>query len=103
MLRRDWEIISLVVIALVTSAGALAEYRRTNVLRDRLDCVAGWLEKAKSVHSVQMKERSNFSGDAMQKLMDSADAAYACATKKPSHSRIAPGGGSFGQHGVQPH
>jgi len=102
MWRKNWKIVSLIVIALVTSTVALVEYRRIYVLRDRLDCVASWLEKAKTLHTVQMKDPSNFTGDTMQKLMDSVDWAYDCATKEPSHSRIAPGGGSFGQHGDMP-
>jgi hypothetical protein len=95
-------IASLIVITLVTSTVAVVEYRKVNILRDSLDCVAGWLENAKTLHRVQMKEPPNFTGDTMQKLMDSVDGAYDCATKEPSHSRIAPGGGSFGQHGAMP-
>lgn len=102
MLRSSWKGISLIVIALVTSTAALLEYRRIYILNDRLGCVATWLEKAKSLHTVEMKEPANFTGDTMRKLMDSVDGAYDCATKEPSHSRIAPGGGSFGQHGAMP-
>lgn len=102
MLRRKWKIVCLIVIALVTSTVALVEYRRIYIFKDRLDCVASWLDKAKTLHAVQMKEPEKFTGDTMQKLMDSVDEAYDCATKEPS-DRVAPGGGSFGQHGVQPH
>jgi hypothetical protein len=83
MLRRNWKIISLIIVALVGSTAALAEYRRITVLKDRLGCVATWLEKASSLHMVQMKEPSNFSADSMRKLMDSVDSAYTCATKDP--------------------
>jgi hypothetical protein len=102
MLRRNWKIVSLIVIALVSSTAALLEYQRIYILGDRLDCVASWLDKAKTLHAVQMKEPANFTGDTMQKLMDSVDGAYDCATKGPSYSRIAPGEGSFRQHGAMP-
>ena len=103
MERRNWKILSLIVIALVTSMVALVEYRRVYILRDRLECVTSWLDNAKTLHAAQMKEPANFTGDTMRKLMNSVDGAYDCATKEPSDSRMAPGGGSFGQHGVQPH
>lgn len=103
MVRRNWKIVSLILIALVSITTALLEYRRIYILGDRLDCVASWLDNAKTLHTAQMKEPANFADDTMRKLMDSVDGAYECATKEPSHSRIAPGGGSFGQHGVQPH
>ena len=102
MVRRNWTTVSLIVIALVTSTVALVEYRRVYILTDRLDCVASWLDQAKTLHVAQMKEPADFTGDRMQKLMDSVDGAYDCATKEPSHSRIAPGGGAFGQHGAMP-
>jgi hypothetical protein len=103
MLRKNWKIIALLVITLMTSTVAFVEYRRIYILKDRLGCVETWLENAKTLHTVQMKDPANFTGNTMQKLMDSVDWAYDCATKEPAHSRIAPGGGSFGQHGVQPH
>jgi hypothetical protein len=103
MLRRSWKGISLIVIALVTSTVALLEYRRIYILNDRLACVASWPRESQSLHAVEMKEPANFIGDTMRKLMDSVNGAYDCATKEPSHSRIAPGGGCSGQHGVQPH
>lgn len=59
-----------------------------------------WLQEAKTLHTVQMKEPAD--ADKMRKLMDSVEAAYDCATVQPSHSRIAPGAGSFGQYGVLP-
>jgi len=99
---RNWKIISLAVIAVGTGTVALVEYRRINILSDRLGCVATWLEKAKTLRAVEMKEPANFTGDTMRKLMDSVDGAYGCATKELSQSRIAPGGGSFGQHGDMP-
>ena len=102
MLRKNWKIISLIVIASVGSTAGVVEYRRVTVLKDRLGCAATWLEKAKSLHMVQMNNPSNFTADTMRKLMKSVDGAYDCATKEPSHSRIAPGGGSFGQHGAMP-
>jgi len=95
------EVISFIVIALVASTVALLEYRRIYILNDRFACVATWLEKAKSLHKVEMKEPVNFTSDTMRKLMDSVDGAYACATKEPS-SGHAPGAGSFGQHGAMP-
>lgn len=101
MSGRNWKIISLIVIALVTSTMAFVEYRRIYILNDRLGCVATWLEKAKSLHTVEMKEPANFTGDTMRKLMESVDGAYDCATKEPS-SGHAPGAGSFGQHGAMP-
>jgi hypothetical protein len=101
MLGRNWKIISLVVIALVASTATLLPYRRITVLEDRLGCVATWLERAKTMHGAQMKERGNFSEEGMRKLMESVDSAYWCATKEPT-SAHAPGAGSFGQHGDMP-
>lgn len=98
---KNWKIISLVVIALLTSTAALVEYRRIYVLKDRLGCVATWLEEAKTLHKIQMNQPGNFTGDTMRKLMDSVDGAYDCATKDPS-SGHPPGAGSFGQYGVLP-
>jgi hypothetical protein len=101
MLRRNWKVISLIVVAFVASAAAVVEYRRINILEDRLDCVAESLEKTKPLHTDEMKDPSNFTGDSMQKLMDSVDRAYRCATREPS-SGGAPGGGAFGEHGDMP-
>jgi hypothetical protein len=103
MIKRNWKKIFLAAVVVLATIVGLAQYRKANALQDRLGCVATWLEQAKTLHTIQMKEPANFTGDTMQKLMDSVDWAYDCATKEPSHSRIAPGGGSFGQHGVQPH
>lgn len=103
MFQKNWRTISLIVITLAASTAALIGYRRINVLNDRLGCVATWLEKAKTLHSLQMKEPANFTSDTMRKLMDSVDSAYYCATKDPS-SGHAPGGGAFGEHGdMLPH
>jgi hypothetical protein len=102
MLRKNWQIISLIVITTVAGTLAVVEYRRIKILEDRLDCVAESLEKAKPLHTGQMNDPSNFAGNTMQKLMESVDRAYRCATRDPS-SGSAPGGGAFGQHGVQPH
>ena len=85
MVRRNWKIVSVVVIALVTSMVALVEYRRVYILGARLDCVASWLEQAKTLHTAQMKEPEKFTGDTMQKLMDWSHGACDCATKEPSH------------------
>ena len=102
MARKNWKIITLIVTILVASTAVLVEYRRIYILKDRLSCVTSWLDEAKSLHAVQMKEAANFSGDSMKKLMDSVDQAYACAASEPSYSRIAPGGGAFGEHGAMP-
>ena len=96
--QTSWLMLAVVAAALF----AFTEYRKSAAFQDRLECAASWLEKAKTLHNVEMKEPGNFTGDTMQKLMDSVDRAYDCATKKASHL-IAPGGGSFGQHPVQPH
>ena len=56
MLRRNWQIISLIVFAVITGTVALVEYRRVYILADRLECVANWLDKAKTLHAAQMKE-----------------------------------------------
>lgn len=101
MVRSNWKVISLVVIALVASTIALLEFRRINVLNDRLDCAVFWLEQAKSLHRTQMNEPANFTGDTMRQLMDSVDGAYDCATKGPSLGHP-PGAGSFGEYGVLP-
>ena len=101
MFGKNWKLILLIVIALAASTAALLEYRRIYILQDRLGCVATWLEQAKTLHTVQMKEPANFTGDTMRKLMDSVDSAYTCATKDPS-SGHAPGGGAFGEHGDMP-
>jgi hypothetical protein len=95
MLRKKWKAIVLSLIVVSVSTAALWEYRRIYILNDRLGCVTTQLEKAKTLHQIQMEEPSNFTGDTMQKLMDSVEWAYGCATKEPSHSRIAPGGGFF--------
>ena len=101
---RKWRIISLIVIVLGASADALVQYRRINVLNDRLGCAAFWLEKAKGLHMVQMKESPNFTGDTMRKLMESVDSAYYCATKDPSSGHAPDASRSFGQHGdMLPH
>ena len=102
MSLKNWKAVLLTVIVVLVCTVAVVEYRRIYILKDRLGCVATWLEQAKSLHTVQMKESANFTDDTMQKLMASVDGAYDCATKEPSHSRIAPGGGSFGQHGDVP-
>lgn len=102
MIKRNWRKMFLVAVVVLAIIGGFAQYRKANALQDRFSCVASWLEKAKTLHTVQMKEPSNFTGDTMQKLMDSVDEAYDCATKEPSPSRIAPGGGAFGEHGDMP-
>lgn len=83
MLRRNWKVTLLILIALVASTVALVEYRRINVLKDRLGCAATWLEEAKKLHQVQMNEALNFREATMRKLMDSVDSAYFCATRDP--------------------
>jgi len=92
----------MLLVVVVAALFAFSAYSRSATLQDRLDCAADWLEKAKTLHNVQMKEPGNFTADTMQKLMDSVERAYRCATKNPS-SGGAPGSGSFGQHPVQPH
>ena len=93
---------TLVLLAVVFAAVfAFTVYRKSAAFQDRLECAASWLEKIKTLHNVQMKEPGNFTGDTMQKLMDSVDRAYDCAANKASHL-IAPGGGAFGEHPVQP-
>ena len=67
MLRKKWKAIVLSLIVVSVSTVVLWEYRRIYILKDRLGCVATWLEKAKVLHTVQMKERANFTGDTMQK------------------------------------
>ena len=101
MLRKNWKVAFLVVIAFAASTTVLAEYRRISVLEDRLGCAATWLEKAKSLHMLRMNEPANFTQDAMRKVMDAVDSAYVCATKDPS-SGHAPGAGAFGEHGDMP-
>ncbi len=101
MIKTNWKKIFLTAVVMLAIIGGLAQYRKANALQDRLGCVANWLENAKALHTVQMEEPSNFTGGTMRKLMDGA---YDCATKEPSPSRIALGGGAFGEHGVmQPH
>lgn len=101
MLRRDWKIISLGVIALAASTATVVTYRRISVLEDRLGCAATWLDKAKALHAAQMKQPETFTNDEMRKLMDSVDAAYYCATRDP-YLGHPPGSGAFGQYGVLP-
>jgi len=102
MVRTNWKFISLIVIVLVTGTIALVEYRRIYVLSDRLGCVASWLDRAKTLHTLQMKESANFTGDTMRNLMDSVDWAYDCATKEPSLGHAPDAARSFGQYGVLP-
>jgi len=99
MLQKNWRTIFLIVIALAVSTAAFVEYRRINVLNDRLGCAAFWLEKARGLHMVQMKEPSNFTGDTVRDLMDSVDSAYYCATKDPTSGHAPDASRSFGQHG----
>ena len=56
MFRRNWNI-NLVLFAVVTGTVALVEYRRFYILGDRLECVANWLDKGKTLHTAQMKDR----------------------------------------------
>jgi hypothetical protein len=102
VLRRNWKITSLVIIALVASTAALAEYRRINVLEDRLGCAATWLEEAKKFHDVQMNKPSQFREATIRKLMDSVDSAYFCATRDPVAGHAPDAARSFGQYGVLP-
>jgi hypothetical protein len=102
MLRRNWQVTSLIIIALLASTVALAEYRRINVLKDRLGCAATWLEKAQSLHRVQMNDPSKFSEGTMRQLMDSMDSAYFCATRDPVAGHAPDAARSFGQYGVLP-
>ena len=90
----------LILFAVVV---AITQYRKAAAFEDRLGCVATWLEKAKATHELHMKDRTNTTEDSQRKLVDQIEGAYGCATKEPSHSRIAPGGGLFGMHPVQPH
>ena len=104
MFRNNWKLTSVIVMALVASTAALVEYRRIYILNDRLGCVATWLEKAKTLHAVEMKEPANFTSDSMRQLMDSVDSAYYCATKDPSSGHAPDAARSFGQHGdMLPH
>ncbi len=104
MTRKNWKLISLVLIILIISTAAVVEYRRIYILNDRLGCAAFWLEQAKTLHTVQMKEPANFSGDMMRKLMDSVESAYFCATKDPVAGHAPDASRSFGQHGdMLPH
>ena len=102
MLRRNWKVTSLIIIALVASTVALAEYRRVNVLKDRLGCAATWLEKAQNLHRVQMNDPSKFSEGTMRQLMDSMDSSYFCATRNPLAGHAPDASRSFGQYGVLP-
>lgn len=101
MWQTNWEIISLIAVVWVASTAGLFKFRWIAVLNDRLGCVATWLDQAKSLHRVQMKEPASFTGDEMRKLMESVDSAYGCATQEPSLGHP-PGAGSFGQYGVLP-
>lgn len=102
MVRTNWKIVSLIAIVLVASTMALLEYRRINILNDRLGCTAFRLEKAKTLHQTQMNEPMNFTRDTMRNLMDSVDWAYDCATQDPSSGHPARVAGSFGQYGILP-
>lgn len=73
---KNWRMTALSIIALFASTVAFVEYRRINVLDDRLGCAATWLEEAKKLHKVQMDEPSNFREATMRKLMESVDSAY---------------------------
>lgn len=91
MMRGNWKITSLIIIALIVSTVAFVEYRRINMLKDQLGCAATWLEKAKSLHTVQMNDPSKF------KFTKSA---YFCATKDPVSGHGPDAARSFGQYGV---
>jgi len=95
--------------ALITTAVLAAaivvfvEYRKAADFQERSDCAAYWLEKAKALQEANMKSESKMAEQSQLDLREQLRAAYDCVTKPASHSRIAPGGGSFGQHGVLPH
>jgi hypothetical protein len=95
-------ITSLIIVALVGSKAGFAEYRRINVLKDRLGCAATWLEKAKSLHMAQMNDPAKFSEATMRELMDSMDSAYFCATQDPVSGHAPDAARSFGRYGVLP-
>lgn len=103
MALTKWRTALFIVLVLLAVVVAITQYRKAVAFEDRLGCVATWLEKAKATHEHHMKDRTNTTEDSLRKLMDQIEGGYGCATKAPSHSRIAPGGGLFGMHPVQPH
>ena len=102
MMRGNWTITSLIIIPLIVSTVAFVEYRKINMLKDRLGCAATWLEKAKSLHTVQMNDPSQFSEGTMRQLMEFTESAYFCATKDPVSGHAPDAARSFGQYGVLP-
>jgi hypothetical protein len=98
-----WQITFITVIVLLSVTVAFAQYRKAAALEDRLGCAATWLEKAKILHDAHVKDPVSVTSDSRRQLMDQIEWAYGCATRKASHSRIAPGGESFGQRTLDRH
>ena len=100
---KKWLLMFAVAAVLLAAIVTFAQYRKAAALEDRLDCVTTWLQKAKALHGLHIKDPVNITGDSRRQLMDQIGGAYGCETKEPSHSRIAPGGEMFGMHPVPPH
>lgn len=100
---KKWLLTFAVATVLLAAIVTFAQYRKAAALEDRLDCVTTWLEKATALHGLHIKDPVNITGDSRRQLMDQIEGAYSCATREALHSRIAPGGGSFGQQTLDRH
>ena len=104
---KKWLLMFVVATVLLAAIATFAQYRKAAALEDRLDCVTTWLEKAKALHGLHIKDPVNITGDSRRQLMDQIDGAYGCATRPASYlhseSRDRPASGLYGMHPVQPH
>jgi len=103
MPRKRWKSALITTAVLAAPILIFVEYRKAADFQERSDCAAYWLEKAKALQETNMKSESKMAEQSQLDLREQLNSAYDCVTKPASHSRIAPGGGSFGQHGVLPH
>lgn len=81
---KKWLLTLGVTTVLLAAAVTFAQYRKAASREDRLDCVATWLEKARALHGLHIKDPVNIAGDSRRRLMDQIDGAYGCVTKEPS-------------------
>src|SRR3990172_6801385 len=98
MPRKRWKSALITTAVLAASILLFVEYRKAADFRERSGCATYWLDKAKALQETNMKSESKMAEQSQLDLIEQIKSAYDCVTKPASHSRIAPGGGSFGQH-----
>lgn len=102
MLRDRWK--NALIATAVTGAVILifVQYLKAVDFEERSDCAAYFLDKAKAIQEISLKTQSKVTEQSQLDLMEQIKSAYNCVKTAASHSGIAPGGGSFGQHGDMP-